>query len=303
MRTRPGWFAAWLCLVSAAAARDIYVNNLDGDDRSLGSRPRAAAGIGGPVATISKALRLAEAGDRIVVIDTGQPYRESLSLVGTKHSGSTIRPFIIEGNGAVLDGTSAVPNGAWKHHLGDVFYFEPLRLGYQQLFLNGHPAVRHPAAPSDVSLPALAPLEWCLKDGRIYFCVEAGRLPSDYELACCSLQTGITLYYVQDVVIRDLIVQGFHVDGVNSSDAVRSAKFEGLTCRGNGRSGITAAGSSRVEVDDCRLGNNGASQLRSEGYSQTQVFRSQLIGNTAPALVYEGGRVTIDGQQMTAVQP
>lgn len=303
MLVRLTWIAAWLCLVSAAAARDIYVNNLAGDDRSTGSRPRAAAGTGSPVATIAKALRLAQAGDRIVVIDTGQPYRECLSLVGSRHSGSEMGPLVIEGNGATLDGTASVPQDAWQHYLGDVFYFQPARLGYQQLYLNGRPAVRRPTANWDVSLPSLAPLEWCLAQGRIYFRVEAGRLPSDYELACCALQTGITLYHVQDVVVRNLIVQGFQIDGINVHDVVRSAKFEDVTCRGNGRSGIAVAGASRAELDDCLLGNNGAAQLWTEGHSQTHVYGGKLIPNTAEALVQQGGRLTIDGRQITGSRP
>ena len=302
MFVRWGCLAAWLCLLSTASGRDIFVNNLEGNDRSQGQRPHTT-GDSGPVATISKALRLAEAGDRIVVVDTGQPYRETLSLMGSKHSAASFGPFTIEGNGAVLDGTAPVPDDAWHHHLGDVFYFEPKRLATQQLYLKGRPALCHPAEPGDVMLPLLSPLEWCLKDGRIYFRVEPGRLPSDYEAACCALQTGITLYYVEGVVIRDLIVQGFQVDGINAHDAVRGARFENVSCRGNGRSGLTAAGSSRIELEDCRLGNNGRSQLRTEGYSHTRVNDSQLIANTAPALVHAGGRVTIDGREIDADQP
>ena len=192
MCIRWGCLAAWLCLFSTATGRDIFVNNIEGNDRSQGQRPHTT-GDSGPVATISKALRLAEAGDRIVVVDTGQPYRETLSLMGSKHSAASFGPFTIEGNGAVLDGTAPVPDDAWHHHLGDVFYFEPSRLATQQLYLKGRPAICHPAEPGDVTLPLLSPLEWCLKDGRIYFRVEPGHLPSGYEATCCALQWSVRL--------------------------------------------------------------------------------------------------------------
>lgn len=295
MRAGLAWFLIGLSLVSSGLAGDIHVDNLAGDDRS--------DGLDGPVATLAKALRLAQAGDRIVLASTGQPYRESVSLVGSKHSGSAIAPFVIEGDGAILDGRVSPPADAWNHHRADVFYLQPARLGYQQLFIAARPAVRHPKASSEVSLPELAPLEWCWCDARIYFRTEAQRLPSEYELSCCGLQSGITLYYVHDVVVRNLTIQGFCVDGICASDVVAGAEFERVTCRGNGRSGINVAGSSRVEVVDCALGNNGSAQLRSEGYSQTRVSGGKLLANTAPAISIQGGQITIDGHGAAVEAP
>ena len=40
--------------------------------------------------------------DIISLADTGVPYYESISLVGTRHSGTGERPFMILGNGATL---------------------------------------------------------------------------------------------------------------------------------------------------------------------------------------------------------
>ncbi|MBI3838542.1 MAG: hypothetical protein HY288_11500, partial [Planctomycetia bacterium] len=51
--------AGWGCLISVVAARDIFVSNLDGDDRFDGSQSQSVVGAGGPVRTISKGLRLA----------------------------------------------------------------------------------------------------------------------------------------------------------------------------------------------------------------------------------------------------
>ena len=57
---------------------------------------------------------------------------------------------------------------------------------------------------------------------------------------------GITLYEVRNVVIRDLIVQGFQLDGINAHDGVFDALLKKVTCRGNARSGICVGGASRV---------------------------------------------------------
>ena len=91
---------ATLAAVSDVGARDIYVNNVAGDDRHPGTMERAS-GLGhGPCRTIARALRAAERGDQIVLANTGVPYRESITLEGGRHSGYPSRPFAIRGNGA-----------------------------------------------------------------------------------------------------------------------------------------------------------------------------------------------------------
>jgi len=252
------------------------------------------------VRTITKALRLALPGDRVVIENTGEPYRETLSLVGDHNSGEPGAPFIIEGNGAVLEGSAPVPSDAWEFHHGDVFRFRPERLSHQQLFLAGRPAVRKPIASLDWRLPELEPLEWCLTGGYIYFRIREERLPADFEPSYASLQTGITLYHVHDVVISDLVVQGFQLDGVNAHDGVRGAQLSRLVARGNGRSGISVGGSSKVQIADCLIGDNGAAQLRTEGYSQTRVADTDLVDNTAPATAIQGGRLWIDGEAQSS---
>jgi hypothetical protein len=284
----------WLCLAAYSAARDIYVSNAAGDDRRDGADARAPLARHGPVRSISKALRLAQSGDRIIVENTGMPYRETLSLTGSRHSGSPIGPLVIEGGGATLDGSILIPPDLWKHHAGDVFWYQPARLGQQQLFVNGPPAIRRPLAQSAVSLPPLEPLEWCFWQGKIYFRVERGRLPGDYIMSCCGLQTGITLYYVSDVLIRDLIVQGFAVDGIAVHDVVRETRLERVTSRANGGSGVSVRGASWLELDGCLLVDNGRSQLRVGDFARLWLYDCKLIDTTAPAIQREGGQVTIE---------
>ena len=56
------------CLIFATAttalARDIFVDNLGGDDRNNGETLRAQGKANGPCKTITKALRLVMSGDR-----------------------------------------------------------------------------------------------------------------------------------------------------------------------------------------------------------------------------------------------
>ena len=84
-----------------------------------------AGRFGGPVQSLTRGLATAQPGDRIVMSNTGEPYRESVTLFGGRNSGQRSQPFVIEGNGATLDGSLPVPPKAWEHFAGDVFRFRP----------------------------------------------------------------------------------------------------------------------------------------------------------------------------------
>lgn len=281
----PRMMIAWLVLATSSSARDIFVDNVGGSDLADGSSDRTAC------RTIERALRSAEKGDRIVVANTGQPYRESITLQAGRHSGTADRPFTIVGNGAILEGAAPVPEHAWEHAHGNVFRFSPRLKSYQLLFLDGRPANRVKVARSDRDLPELKPREWCLFERQVYFCVEEGRMPQHYDLSYSALAVGITMYEVRNVIISDLVVQGFQLDGVNAHDGVNGATLRGVTCRGNARSGISVGGASRIRIEGCLVGNNGAAQVRTEGQSHTHIADSSLLDNTAPPLVREGGKV------------
>ena len=277
------------------AARDIHVNNQGGNDLFDGSRPTTQFGTGGPTRSIAKALRLARAGDRVVVANTGEPYREMLSLSGSRHSGSVLGPFVVDGGGATLDGSASIVAEDWRFVEGDIFAFRPARLGFQQLFVDGRQAVRHPARRGDLRLPVLEPLEWCYRDARMYFRVEAGRLPEHYALACCALQTGITLYHVDDVVVRNFVIQGFAVDGLCAGRRPRRAT--GGHHRAGQRPQRHHGGrrlARRIERLPVRRQRRRAVPLRSA--ARAQLTGCELKDDTAAPLAIEGGRVTIEGK-------
>src|SRR5437867_2250291 len=143
--------------VASTAARDIFVDNRLGDDRRDGTTP-VIVGETGPCRSIAKALRIARPEDRIVLANTGRPYRESITLEGAKHSGTSRYPFTLYGNGAVLDGTVPLAGATWEYVGGQIFHTRPPHMSYQQLFLNDLPAVRT-QPPANVR-PQLAAREW-----------------------------------------------------------------------------------------------------------------------------------------------
>jgi len=303
MRYMAVFVLVWLALPSGAGARDIYVDNVAGDDRFDGTAPVSQGARIGPCRTLTHALELASNGDRVVLAATGQPYRESITLQAGRHSGLGEHPFEIVGNGAVLDGLAPVPEGDWKHAGDEVYRFSPSRMSFQLLYLDGRPAMRVPVSPGELELPSLKPRQWCLFQRDLYFRPDAGRTPGSYRLQYCALPVGITLYEVRSVVIRDLIVQGFQLDGINAHDGVFDALLQRLTCRGNGRSGISVGGASRVQIAECLIGGNGEVQLRTEGYSHTRLVSCRLLEDTAPPQKSEDASVVTRVQPAVPLQP
>jgi hypothetical protein len=285
-----------LSLVGSADAKDIFVNNQAGNDQFRGEVPQNVGGQDGPVRSIARALRLADRGDRIVLAKTDQPYRESITLAGVRHSGQYRQPFLMEGNGAILDGSAPIPPDTWQFFRGAVFRFQPLQVSHQQLFLDGRPAVRASADATSQDVPDLKPLQWCSVGGRIYFCVEKTKLPRDYQLSCAHLQTGVTLYRVERCVIRDLTVQGFQFDGIALANNARDVSIVSTECRWNGRCGISVGGVSSVGLDDCRSDDNSEAQLLTFPSSITHLRNSLLSGGAAPGWVNRGGSVYLEDQ-------
>ena len=298
MRMLGGWCLLLLLWPMPGVGRDIFVDNTAGDDRATGQRPRQAPDATGPVATIAAALRLAAGGDAIVLANTQRPYRENVSLVGSRHSGSAQQPFAIRGNGAVLDGSAPVPPRAWQNYRGPVFRFRPPQLGCQQLLLDDRPATQVFVAPSAGGPPQLQPRQWCRLDGQICFCVDPAKLPGDYHLSYAHAETGITLFQVDRVVIADLVVQGFRLDGINLHNSARNVSIVGVTCRGNGHSGVSVGGASLVDIDSSLLSDNGQAQLLTLPHSETHLRHSRLLSHTAPGWVDQGGRVYLDGNRV-----
>ena len=290
-------FAIAICLAAIPAeARDVFVNNRAGDDHFDGRFNVDQGGANGPVQTFAKALRIAGTGDRIIVANTGEPYRESVSLSGPKHSGFNFKPLVIDGNGATLDGSA--PAEGWQPVGGDVLRFRPEHMAFGMLFAKGIPLVRVPAGLPSAGVPALLPTQWTLREGWIYFRVEPDRLPEQYQLTYARLQVGLTLYKVEQVAITNLVVQGFELDGINCQDVRPTVTLDHITARWNGRSGIAVCGASHTTLDSCLLDGNGQSQLHIEGTSEVNATGCELIPKSAPNWLMHGGRLMIDGREV-----
>ncbi|MBI1310852.1 hypothetical protein GC176_06050 [bacterium] len=231
-------------------AENIFVNNETGADRNDGSASETIGTFAGPVRTISRALRLASQSDVIVLANTGAPYFDEVTLDGRRASGSAARPFRVEGNGAVLSGAMALPFEAWEEVGSDLWKVTPYRKGHYQLVKDGAAVSELRATEGGVwhELPELNENQWCVWRGVMYFQAEHNADPREQSFGIAQKQCGITLCDVRHVVISNLTIQHFRLDGINVHDRASNVTLRNVTLVENGRAGLTVAGSSRVRV-------------------------------------------------------
>ncbi len=287
-------------LVTPAFSRDIFVDNVRGNDEFTGWETRIGVSGTGPVKTITRALKVAQAGDRIVLTNNeGEPYQESVTFLGNNHSAANARPFTLEGNGALLDGSEEIDPALWQYFRDGIFRFQPKFMAYQNLFLDGRPLERAELPKDEIPVVKLNAMQWCMHEGYVYFKPERERMPDEYALRCAGRKCGITLIHVQGVEIRNLTVQGFQNDGIAAANAARQVYLNNVTLRGNARAGLSVGGACTVWVINSMLGNNNYAQLLTENYSRTHLMKTDLISNTAPGWVDRGGEVNLDGKIIT----
>lgn len=255
---------ALLLCCPCSDARDLVVDNLRGSDIQNDRGFVADAASYGPYRSIGRALLAVRPGDRIVLTASPEPYRECISLVGPNHSGTPTRPFEIIGNGAVLDGATIPEADAWQHLGRGIWELNHTPPG-MGLVIHQSKVLPKIDLSANRDLNRLEPLTWTRHGGAIQVRLDETQSPDRLPLEVTWQTTGITLYDVQHVVIRDLVVRGYRIDGINAHDRCEGITLVNVSSRHNGRSGITVAGASRVAIGATLSEQNGESQLRVEG--------------------------------------
>lgn len=245
-------------ITSTASARVLFVNNRTGSDRADASSLEIVGPVAGPVRSISRALELAAPGDTIYVTNTGVPYYDSLSLVGRRLSGSALRPFRILGNGSILTGAMTLPPTAWQEVGIDVWKVVPYRKGHFQLVRNGKALaeVKPSADKPWYRVPKLAAGEWCAFKGAIYFQAEKNTDPAEQNFAIARQECGITFLDVHDVLVEDLVIRHFRLDGVHLHDRSEGIALSNVGLIENGRAGLSVRGTSVADLAQTAVRGN-----------------------------------------------
>ena len=106
---------------------------------------------------------------------------------------------------------------------------------------------------------------------------EPARAPYQYNFSCCHRTVGITLYDAHDVLVTNLTIQGFQLDGINAHDRVEQATISGCVIRGNGRSGVSVGGAMRVDLASNLIGDNGIAQIRTEEACRVNIDSCDIL--------------------------
>lgn len=243
-------------MAQPCAAREIYVNNRLGSDAFDGHRLKPHGQLAGPLKTIDRALRMARAGDTIILANTGETYYEDLQLNGTRHGAKGIRRFVIEGNGAVVSGARRFPAKAWKKVSDDLWKVTTWRKGHYNILRDGKPLPEHPCPKNSSIMPEIPRGSWCAWRGVVYFHAERLQNPNDMLLAFGYDEVGISLFEVDGIFVRNLTLQHFRLDGINTTGTCRDVVFENVIVQENGRAGLAVSGSAQVVARKCEIKNN-----------------------------------------------
>ena len=262
-RSHPSFAFVMYCVIGLTLgipepvdAEVLYVNNRLGENRFDGVSQRPN-GDSGPVRTISKALKLANLGDTIIIANTGEPYYESLMLNGQRHSGTKTVPFKIVGNGAIIDGSQKVPPKSWRSvSQTQLWKFKPKRKGNYLLLLEDKPVPTEMPPTGEVSLKKLQPFQWTAKDGEIYYHPGNGDTPDFLPFRFAAHGVGISLHKVERVEISNLVVRWFRADGVHLHRFCSNVNLDGIAVIENGRHGIFVGNHTELLAKSCLIAKN-----------------------------------------------
>ena len=244
--------------VAPVAAEVFYVNNRTGADRNDGAVDTPLNVLTGPVKSISRALELADRGDTIVIANTGVPYYDNPTLQGSKHSGSPGHPFRIIGNGATLTGAMRVPDGAWREAGDDLWKLLPYRKGHFQLVRDGKALSELRPAVDEIwnAVPDLEVDQWCVWKGAIYYRSERLVEPETLNMAIARRSCGITVFAAHDILVTDLTIRHYRLDGINLHDLANNVQLRNVTLIENGRAGLAVGGSSTAQLINSEIQRN-----------------------------------------------
>lgn len=249
-------FLIGTCCCEMVFGRDIFVDNLLGNDSFDGALDHPIDVSSGPVRTLRRAMNLVEFGDRVILTRAGAVYYDSLSLTGRRRSGNESHPFTVIGNGAILSGQRAVTPQGWRQSGPDLWKLTLTRKGYNRLLRNGTslPELQHESGGNP--LESLAAGQWTAWQGSLYFRSD-GEAPATQSFTYAAEQTGLTLYQVEHVRIVGITFRDFRFDGVHAQNTCRNVTLEGVDCINNGRAGFAISGSSQVDIVGGKAAENG----------------------------------------------
>jgi hypothetical protein len=287
----------------------FYVNNITGKDSHDGRQSSPVSdGNSGPVATITRAIELAPPSSRILIANTGLDYRETVRVGKDKH-GKPDAPFVIDGQGATVNGLLQAPAKAWTHLRDDIYWFEhidatgkrrPMPKSNWLAFLKHQGWFQGRQAPEIFFLngktaPHVRSLEE-LQPGAFFYDTQTGplrlyfRLPANAKLEDLTLELPLNegVFIDSDyVVVRNLQSKYSQADGFAGYWGY-GVVFENINGSFNCDQGFSMHGNSITLVDGALFERNGGCGIV-DVHSCVSVFRNIIVrDNMIAGALFQG---------------
>lgn len=262
---------------SPVAAKVIYVDNRTGNDVNDGTAAEVTGGRTGPVRSLERARVLVGPGDTVEIASNGDayPYYGSLRLIGGRCSGAPGEPVLVNGNGAVLDGSEPVEPTAWVPLGGGLWRLETLPKGWYGLVRGAEPVPEVPA-PAGSAEPSPPPGRWAAWRGAVYYHALPDEIPANEPYRLATREAGLFFYGVRHVVVRDLTVRHFRLDGVSAHDQAYGVVLQNVVSESNGRSGLFIGGGAGLTVVGGAVRNNREASLLLHELGKADVREAML---------------------------
>lgn len=250
LKTMPFRFFLLLVLALPALGRDLHVDPAQGND--------ARDGVEAPVKTIARGIRLAQPGDT-VHLAPGR-YLESADL-SRKH-GEPDRPIVLDGHGAVLDGSEAVRASEWEPLGGDLYRkvkliprMDPAILGRWFFLWDGK--MNHMGRTSkgrSAALKKSADLqagEWTYvqEEDAFYLRLAPGQNLDAAKIRYPLRSSGVIESGTSHLVVRNITATHVYNDGYNIHGSERACGFENIAAIECGDDGFSAHEDAECRID------------------------------------------------------
>jgi hypothetical protein len=248
--------------------RDLHVDPTAGND--------ASDGIAGPVKTIARALKLAQAGDTVHLA----PVRYKEVAIFANKVGEPGRPIILDGHGATLDGADPLKPEEWQlvspglYRNDHLLRMDPAILMRWFFVFDGkmnHMGRTSKGTSAELKKPSdLAPGEWTFvpaapitretKDGKpwdaalvqgaFFIKLDPAKTLADAHIEAPMRSAGVSFGgKCAHLVIRNVIATHVYNDGFNIHGDQRDLVFENITAIDCGDDGFSAHESAECRID------------------------------------------------------
>lgn len=282
-----------LLLVSGiVSGRDIYVNNIAGDDANSGDSESVA------IRTIAKAQVMLNAGDTIHLCKTGQVYREVFGF--SKLTGKPDAYVTVDGHGATVSGSDKIIDSEWElvspglyknNTIYDKFKFNK-EIIWRFFFVFDDKMNRMGTCMKGKSIPLKAPgdlqeKEWTFvtEEKAFYLKIDPVKKLSDYNIEIPVRSNGVSIHNDTDyLIVRNLTATHVYNDGYGLSGEGRNILLENIQSIDCGDDGISAHGNSGAKIKGFHSNGNGTG-ICDTGNSDTR-YEDVLIENIVGVDLY-----------------